>query len=58
MTAAVRRLAIGLAVFALGCGGDGGSLDSTPGKLDGSESHEFEQEEAGLRVARHRRRPA
>jgi hypothetical protein len=41
-----RRLAIGLAMFALvGCGSDGAGLDSTPEKLDGTESHEFEQED-------------
>jgi hypothetical protein len=34
-----------LLVFA-GCGGDGShTTDSTPQKLDGSESHEFEQDD-------------
>ena len=38
-------LALLVIVFA-GCGADGGSeLDSTPQRLDGTESHEFEQED-------------
>lgn len=46
MTRLTRRLAILLAVFALaGCGSDGGGIDSTPEKLDGTESHEFEQDD-------------
>jgi hypothetical protein len=46
MTALARRLTIGLAAIALaGCGSNGASTDSTPEKLDGTESHEFEQED-------------
>ena len=38
-------LALLVIAFA-GCGADGGGeLDSTPQKLDGTESHEFEQED-------------
>jgi hypothetical protein len=40
LTAVVVALALG------GCGSDGASsLDSTPTKLDGTESHEFEQDD-------------
>ena len=46
MEARTRRLGIALAVLALaGCGSDGASIDSTPEKLDGTESHEFEKED-------------
>jgi hypothetical protein len=47
MTFRSHRLALALLVGALaGCGGSAGSdLDSTPEKLDGTESHEFEQED-------------
>jgi hypothetical protein len=47
MSALSRRLALFLAVAALaGCGSDAGSsLDATPEKLDGTESHEFEQDD-------------
>jgi hypothetical protein len=40
-------LAVAVTAFALsGCGGDGASgRDSTPTKLDGTESHEFEQDD-------------
>jgi hypothetical protein len=44
VTALARRLPLALVVIALaGCGG--GTVDSTPEKLDGTESHEFEQED-------------
>jgi hypothetical protein len=47
MSALSRRLTVFLAVAALaGCGSDAGSsLDATPKKLDGTESHEFEQDD-------------
>lgn len=46
MTVLAQRLTIGLAVIALaGCGSDGASIDSTPEKVDGTESHEFEQDD-------------
>jgi hypothetical protein len=43
----LRRLALALAVSALaGCGSTSASdIDSTPTKLDGTESHEFEQDD-------------
>jgi hypothetical protein len=41
----MNRLALGVAVIALaGCGAASGT-DSTPTKLDGSRSHEFEHED-------------
>jgi hypothetical protein len=42
-----RRVSLVSILFAFaGCGGDGNhTIDSTPQKLDGSESHEFEQDD-------------
>jgi hypothetical protein len=42
-----RRVSLVSILFAFaGCGGDGShTIDSTPQKLDGSESHEFEQDD-------------
>jgi hypothetical protein len=46
MTGLTRWLPILLAALALaGCGSDGAAIDSTPEKLDGTESHEFEQDD-------------
>lgn len=47
MSQLVKRLSLVLVAFALaGCGAEGSSgVDSTPQKLDGTESHEFEQED-------------
>jgi len=45
VNALARRLPLALVVIALaGCGGQG-TVDATPQKLDGTESHEFEQED-------------
>lgn len=42
--AVCKRLSLALIVFAFaGCGGS--AIDSTPEKLDGTESHEFERED-------------
>lgn len=42
----MRRAPIALVlIFLAGCGSDGAALDSTPEKLDGTESHEFEQDD-------------
>jgi hypothetical protein len=41
-----ERLALVSIVVALaGCGGEGGSVDPTPQKIDGTESHEFERDD-------------
>ena len=41
-----RRLPVVFVLVALaGCGSEGAGIDSTPEKLDGTESHEFEQED-------------
>ena len=45
MNAFARRLPLALVAIALaGCGGQG-AVDATPQKLDGTESHEFEQQD-------------
>ena len=47
MSRLARRVSLVSVMFVLtGCGGDGSHMtDSTPQKLDGSESHEFEQDD-------------
>jgi hypothetical protein len=47
MSQLARRLALALVTIAFaGCGAGGGTgVDSTPKKLDGTESHEFEQDD-------------
>ncbi len=39
---AATAMAVAAAMWATGCGG---TVDSTPERLDGSESHEFEQDD-------------
>jgi hypothetical protein len=45
VNALARRLPLALVVIALAGCGSGGTVDATPEKLDGTESHEFEQED-------------
>lgn len=50
MMALAQRLPLALVVLAFaGCGG--AALDATPEKLDGTESHEFEQEDLDAAAA-------
>jgi hypothetical protein len=46
MSQLAERLSLVLVLIAFGgCGAEGSGVDSTPQKVDGTESHEFEQED-------------